>query len=160
MPTFIAVAAGYGVLWTAMAFDLIKGPFDPHLDHRKHFEIETASGWLMERQPDRLHFLWSSPTGWKSDSRSVAEVAGFFFARGGQAVDVIVNRGATDPNRAMIKAASGDSRAAVLWISDIPISALTPRIHEIDERWECRNFGGTRQVIYACRLPLSYRAGD
>ena len=142
----------YVALWAAMFFELIVGSRDPHLLHRKYFEIATASDWLMQRHPKRVHFLWSSPTGWKSNDRNLAEVASFFFRREEQAAKVIVERGGTDPNGALVAASAGEHDSAILWISDITLAqAMIPRIDQIDRRWECRDFGGEGKLIYACR---------
>ena len=149
--TMLALLA-FIALWASMLFGLVASSRDPHLSHRKHLEIETASGWLMQSRPRSLYFLWSSPTGWKSNERNLSQVAGYFFAREGRPLHVNVERGGTDPNAGLVAASASDGNSAILWISDIRLSSgMTPRIDRIDRRWECRDFGGEGKLVYACR---------
>ncbi|MCA1654834.1 MAG: hypothetical protein LC656_11895 [Sphingomonadales bacterium] len=142
----------FAVFFAAMAATLVTGPNDMRFRERRNFQFETASAWLMERSPDRLLFLWPTPTGAQSKSKFLAEIAGFFFARAGHPVKVEISRGGTDPNRALIAAAGSDPRATILWMSDNRTAAdVKPTVDRQDRSWECRDFGGENILVYACR---------
>ena len=150
----VPVLLAFAALFAAM----IAAPFmterDDRFIYRRDFQFETASQWLGERDVDRLHFLWSTPTGAQAPSPRLAEIAGFFFRRSGRPVEVIISRGGADPNAALIAAAGADPKAALLWVSDNRLPAgVRPMIDRVNRRWQCRNFGSARFLIYACRRP-------
>ena len=148
----VPVALLFASLFAAMAVAMVGGSDDLRYRERRHFEFETASTWLAERQPERLHFLWSTSVGAQSDSDYLREIAGFFFARAGNPVEVVVSRGGNDPSRALITAAGDDPSAALLWLSDNRLpKGVVPRVAGVDARWECRDFGGDGVLVYACR---------
>lgn len=137
-----------------MAATSLAGPRDVRFVERRHFEFETASAWLLERRPARLHFLWSTPTGAMSGSDNLAQVAGFFFRRSGRAVDVLVQRGRGDYNRLLAEGAGSDPAAAILWVSDNDLPrGISAAIGQQYRDWECRDFGGEGMLVYACRRP-------
>ena len=141
-------------LFAGMVANLAIGPFESRFRERRYFQFETASTWLMARHPDRLHFLWSTPTGAQSGTDNLAEVAGFFFRRHRQPLQVVVERAGPDPSATLVAAATNDPHSAILWISDDPLTpAMRPKIERLDPRWECRDFGGEEILIYACRRP-------
>jgi hypothetical protein len=148
----LAAYVGFGALLAAMAHQLLAGPSDPRFRERRHFEFEMASAWIGERSPSRLAFLWSTSTGEQSDSGNLAEVAGFFLERSGRAAEVTVVRAGSDPNRALLRAASAHADSAILWVSDDRLPAgVRPSIERIDRTWECRDFGRDPVLVYACR---------
>ena len=142
----------FALFFLPMGATLVAGSSDVRFIERRHFEIETASDWLMERRPARVHFLWSTPSGAIAESSYLAEVAGFYFARSGRPVQVVVAGGSEDYNRLLGAAAGDDPSAAILWVSD---NALPPDVRPAIDRqfpdWECRDFGGEDILIYACR---------
>jgi hypothetical protein len=147
-PVLLAFAALFAAMlaspWTAAQ--------DYRFVYRRDFQFETASKWLGERKVERLHFLWSTPTGEQSTSGGLAEVAGFFLRRDGKRPQVVVSRLTKDPNAALLAAAGDDPDAALLWISDVPLPVgVTPAIDRRDPRWQCRSFGSERYLVYACR---------
>jgi len=147
----VFVRLAFVALFATMIVSAIAGPFDSRFRERRHFQFETASAWLMERSPDRVHFQWPTPTGAQSSAENLAQVAGFFFKRDGRAVDVIVEGWRTSP-ASILAAAAEHPRSAILWISDDPLETeRTPRVHQLDSRWECRDFGGKKILVYACR---------
>lgn len=147
------VIMGFGILAAAMAATLVFGASDKRFRERRYFQFETASAWMMDASPQRLHFLWSTATGAQSGSDYLEQVAGFFFKRARHPVDVVVSRGGTDPNQALVEAARADPNAAILWISDDPLRmGIVPDIPRVDRRWQCRNFGGEGILVYACRV--------
>jgi hypothetical protein len=63
-----------------------------------------------------------------------------------------VVRAGSDPNRALMRAASGLADSAILWVSDDRLPAgVRPSIERIDPTWECRGFGRDPVLVYACR---------
>ena len=122
--------------------------------------IEPASAWIAERHPERLYFLWSTPTGQISSVSNLTDMAGLAFRRIGAPVEVQVVRSGQDPNAALLNAAGGDLKGAMLWFSDNPLTVKNrPRISSMDPRWECRDFSRALQnvestvSVYACRQP-------
>jgi hypothetical protein len=142
----------FALFFFAMVRSLVLGSYDLRFDERRYFQIETASDWLLERNPERLHFLWSTPTGAFSNPKNLADVAGFFFARSGHPVQVIVAKGSKDYNRLLGEAAGNHPSAAILWVSDNTLPATErPALEGKFPGWTCRDFGGEGALIYACR---------
>lgn len=156
----VAVAASLGWLLVMMATVAIAGSNDVRFDERRAMSIEPASAWIAERHPERLYFLWSTPTGEISSVPNLTDMAGLAFRRIGAPVEVQVVRSGQDPNAALLNAAGGDLKGAMLWFSDNPLSVKNrPRIGSMDPRWECRDFSRALQnvestvSVYACRQP-------
>ena len=145
------VLLAFAALFAAMITAPLLADKDDRFAYRRHFQFETASQWLGEAEIERLHFLWLSPTGAISPSPRLADVAGFFFRRSGHPVEVEVSRGGAEPNAALLAAAGDDPRAGLLWISDRMPTGVTTAIDRYDHRWQCRNFGSDRYLVYACR---------
>ncbi|MFC7537531.1 hypothetical protein ACFQPG_09145 [Sphingomonas sp. GCM10030256] len=144
----------FAALIAAMGWEVLAGPSDPRFRERRWFEFETASAWMAERSPQRMVFLWSTPTGAQSAKDNLADVAGFFLRRSGKPVSVTVIDGGRSPSLAALNAAQGDPGTAILWVSDDPVKAgMQPRIVEMDASWQCRDFGGERILVHACRRP-------
>ena len=122
--------------------------------------IEPASAWIAERHPERLYFLWSTPTGEVSSVPNLTDMAGLAFRRMEAPVEVHIVRSGQAPNDALLKAAGADPKGAILWFSDNPLTAKNrPRIGSMDPSWECRDFSRALQdvdstvSVYACRRP-------
>ncbi|RST30420.1 hypothetical protein HMF7854_05960 [Sphingomonas ginkgonis] len=150
------VLAVYASLASALLLALLLGPDDIRFRERRHFELETASRWLVEGGPERLYFLWSTPTGALSAQgqgiENLRQVAGFEFARSGRPVDVRLVDWTGERNRMLVTAARGDPAAALLWVSDNRLpDGVRPAVEQLDPTWTCRDFGGEGILVYACR---------
>jgi hypothetical protein len=157
-PVFPCLA--FASLVAAMLQSVVQSPADPRFRERRHFEFETASAWLGERSPSRLIFLWSTATGEQSSRENLTDLAGFFFRRSGHPVDVrLVRIAGAQTNQALLSAAASDPRSAILWMSDDDLPAgIAPMVSQLDPRWKCRDFGGERVLVYACRRRLQDEA--
>lgn len=156
----VAVAATLGSLLATMATVMIAGSTDVRFEERRAMTIEPASAWIAEQHPERLYFLWSTPTGAVSSVPNLTDIAGFAFRRMGEPVEVHVVRSGRAPNDALLAAAGADPKGAILWFSDNPLTAKNrPRIGSMDPSWECRDFSRALQKVdstvsvYACRRP-------
>ena len=156
----VAVAAALGWPLVMMATVAIAGSSDVRFEERQTMTIEPASAWIAERHPERLYFLWSTPTGEVSSVPNLTDMAGLAFRRLGAPVEVRVVRSGQAPNDALLMAAGSDPKGAILWFSDNPLTTKNrPRIGNMDQRWECRDFSralqdvATTVSVYACRRP-------
>ena len=143
-----------------MATVAIAGSSDVRFEERQKMTIEPASAWIAERHPERLYFLWSTPTGEISSVPNLTDMAGLAFRRLGAPVEVRVVRSGQAPNDALLMAAGSDLKGAILWFSDNPLTTKNrPRIGTMDQRWECRDFSRALHnveatvSVYACRRP-------
>ena len=156
----VAVAAALGWLLVMMTTVAIAGSTDVRFEERRAMTIEPASAWIAERHPERLYFLWSTPTGEVSSVPNLTDIAGFAFRRMGAPVKVHIVRSGQSPNDALLMAAGADPQGAILWFSDNPLTEKNrPRIGSMDPNWGCRDFSRALQnvestvSIYACRRP-------
>lgn len=125
---------------------------DPQFAARKILSFEAPSAWLMATRPQRLVFLWQSPTGDFGDAHNLKQLAGFFFQRQGRAIPVtLVRHPPADPNAAVVTAA-GQGPAAIMWLRDANSPQYgRPAITRRYPNWNCHDFGADDIMIYACR---------
>lgn len=140
------VAAMFATLVAAIISALVVGSSDDRFRERRTMEFETASVWLMERSPTRLHLVEATPTVGDQQRRNMAEIAGFFFARAGRPIAVAL----TDPVRTYADVAASDRGDAILSLYDGRSSKRLFGKIASDPQWQCRDFGSTVH-IRACR---------
>jgi len=123
----------------------------------KVYNFQAASQLLMARDVRELVFLWDNPVARITDRNQLAAVGGFFFRRESRPVTVepVSVLAGTDPNTAVLAAASDRRKAAILWLYDLDVRGTAagshpPRIEQLDPVWQCRQLGRGRIGVVAC----------
>lgn len=120
--------------------------------------FEPASDWIMANgNPDRVIFFWDNPTSNLGADNHLQEVGGFFFARAGRPVKIVVpNMPSTieDPNQALRDLAGRDGKGAILWLVDKGVPGTRAIVHDetltSDQAWSCKKSGSENLYILAC----------
>lgn len=122
------------------------------LVERTAYQFEDGARFLMPHAPQRLTFVWDHPAAKILDTRSLAKLGGFFFARDEVAADAhaIVLTPGEDGNQVLPRAAQG---GAVIWIYNRARNSAA-RTHPPDAKlwpgWSCRHVHGAWVGTMAC----------
>lgn len=122
------------------------------------FNFEQPTEWILAQGgARRVVFLWDNPTALLAKPGKLEDVAGFFFRRAGQPVEVVVPQYAmnADPYPSVRALASGRADTAVIWSLDRGVPNTSALLHPVGvladhDRWTCRNFGRGPIEVYAC----------
>jgi len=120
------------------------------------YSWEQASAELMQTEPRRLVFLWDNPVGRILSEDQLGALGGFFVRRDGRPVEIraIVPVAGEDPNAAILAAAAGEERTAVIWAYDVNVPgteavAFPPRL-DPDAGFRCRQYGAGPIGVLGC----------
>ncbi|MGB3927445.1 MAG: glycosyltransferase family 39 protein [Sphingobium sp.] len=146
------------VMIAAAATQLIGYIRDPQADFRYAYNLEQPSAWIAARGAERLIFFWDNPAAALPDpDGNMAKIGGYFFARAGRPVAVVVPpwRRGDDPNRLLPALAGEEPGTAILWAYDAGVRGTLGRDHpwaiaRHDPSWLCRDFGRRPITVLAC----------
>lgn len=141
--------AALGMAFAFMAPVLNPALMRTELGDRTIYGYEQGSDFIRAERPDRVLFLWDSPSAKIMDRASLAAIGGYFLARPGMDVPVeplVVDRKA-DPN-AILRAHSISGRPALIWLYNAHYRSAAkdhPPTLQDDPSWHCNR--GTRTDI-------------
>ncbi|MFB0873531.1 MULTISPECIES: hypothetical protein [unclassified Sphingobium] len=146
------------VMIAAAATQLIGYIRDPQADFRYAYNLEQPSGWIAAQGAERLIFFWDNPAAVLPDpDGNMAKIGGYFFARAGRPVKVVVPqwRRGDDPNAMLPALADQEPGTAILWAYDAGVRGTLGRDHpwviaRNNPNWLCRDFGRRPITVLAC----------